>query len=37
MTLRDGGTLDVREQELLYLWTTFCQDRHAATFIPPGG
>jgi hypothetical protein len=36
MTLRDDGTLDVREQELLDLWSTFCQDRYAATFIPPG-
>lgn len=35
MTLRDDGTLEVREQELIYAWREFCQSWQAATFIAP--
>ena len=35
MTLREDGTLDPREQELLHFWREFCQDRYAASFMSP--
>ncbi len=35
MTLREDGTLDQGEQELLNFWGEFCQDRHAASFMSP--
>ena len=35
MTLRDDGTLDPRELELLLLWGTFCQSGYAAGFMDP--
>ncbi len=35
MTLREDGTLDPREQELLHFWGEFCQDRWAASFMSP--
>lgn len=35
MTLRDDGTLDPRELELLFLWGTFCQSEWAASFMNP--
>lgn len=31
----DDGTLENRQHELLYLWSEFCQDRHAASFTSP--
>ena len=36
MTLHDDGTLDDREQVLLYLWGRFCQEWHAASFLSTG-
>jgi hypothetical protein len=35
MTLREDGTLDPREQELLHFWGQFCQDWWAASFMSP--